>query len=129
MALITTCKRYLVFPLFSLTLLGCTAQKEKQEAPLSRQQFIEAVVTFSLIEGSYNVAFVSKPDGLQTLGSTYAYALDSLQVSTSDFEETFNFYLQDPKEMSAIFEEAISIITARKALHDAENPNEAVGEE
>jgi hypothetical protein len=97
---------------------SCQSVEPNEKPEISREKFTEAIAYFAVLEGNYNVSLIREQNGLEILASNYRFAFDSLGFSPDQFEQTYRYYLDDPNEMSKIFDEALSLLNARKAQID-----------
>lgn len=80
---------------------------------LPKQQFIDILADLHLAEAISNdrqLHLDSIGLELRSLPQYYADILDLHRTSYADFRQTFNYYVENPKEMDILYDELISIL-------------------
>jgi len=104
-------------------LLGCADQKPPPppENALPERKFMEVMVDLHLVEAAINQKFVKLNDSTQASYKYYKHLFDKHEISRTDFDSTFNYYMRHPQLMNDIYTQ---VHDSLKALSDDLTENE-----
>lgn len=101
-----------------ILLVGLACKTPTEEAPLSRAQFVEALISFSynegLFSGTYNLDSISSV----ILADRNATTLKKLNITKEDFITTYRYYDQHKELLIEVYRQALDSIDDRKSRLD-----------
>lgn len=97
--------RYFLLPLLLLMLVGCEddGPPPPPDNALPEKQFVDVMVDIHLVEAAVNQEFAKVNDTTRTAYRYYAQLFEKHEISRTEFDSTFNYYLRNPGLMNEIY--------------------------
>lgn len=103
-----------VFFMALVLLIACTSPETRPEGVLDRERFKEVLLQAQLIEARANHELIVEHRSRVPSERYYAELFEEQGITEEQFIASYRYYLDDPKELKAIYEEIITELTFRK---------------
>lgn len=91
------------------------------ENALEKEKFVDVMVDVHLVEAAINQKFVKVNDSTQASYRYYKHLFEKHDITRTDFDSTFNYYMRHPKLMSEVYTQ---VHDSLKVLSDDLTENE-----
>lgn len=108
--------KYVVSIVLSLILLSCSAPEKdlKPYSKLSKEKFIQVYIELKTIEIHLQNKTTSHPLYRKWMEEAGDSIFKKYDTSSEDFYGAYDYYMQEPQELHALFEAALDTINLRK---------------
>jgi hypothetical protein len=102
--------------LFCLSLVGCKQQDQQKPAHLlSRDKMVQILADVHTAEATVEHQVVYPDTALMTFNYLERQILKKHDVKEQDFRDTYNYYLENLKEMDLLYEIIIDTLSVRES--------------
>nr|WP_262921671.1 DUF4296 domain-containing protein [Pontibacter ruber] len=99
-----------------MTLLGCSQEEQqKPEHLLSRDKMIQILADVHTAEATVEHQVVYPDTALMTFNYLQQQILKKHKISEQEFRDTYNYYLDNLKEMDKLYEIIIDTLSVRES--------------
>ncbi len=109
--------------MFVAMLVGCVdhTPPPPPENAMEEKKFVEVMVDVHLVEAAINQKFIKVNDSTKSSYRYYKHLFEKHEITRTDFDSTFNYYMRYPKLMGAVYTQ---VHDSLKALSDDLTENE-----
>ena len=113
----------MLLPILALALGGaCTAEKEKSSDILSHAEMVKALMDVYLIEQRVNHLGLASDSATTIVYRLKSEVFKKTKVSDSAFNKSFNYYIDRPTELEAIYAAVVDSLTLKEQLLNVSPP-------